>query len=272
MLGRAPVNDVELVFDVSGAGERLVWCHGLASCREGDRDVIEAFASSGFQVLSYDARGHGSSSPVRETARMTYAALAEDLRALLEHVGWDAAVLAGASMGAATAARTAALWPDRARALVMARPGAADDAGERAPAWLQLLFAGGAHAIRAGGIEAAIEYLYSIPMAREALESDPSRLDGLRADWGRHDPLSIAAALEGVPQTSPLDHGVLIEQITSPSMVIPGSDLIHPREAGERVAASITGAVLVPPFEGLARADEVANLIKLVREFVDGLP
>jgi pimeloyl-ACP methyl ester carboxylesterase len=251
---------------VSGSGPNLVWVHGLASCIEGDRDVIDAFARS-FTVLAYDARGHGRSSPVTDAAAYSYTVLAHDLLGMLDHVGWDRAVLAGASMGAATAARVAAVAPDRVDALVMARPGAMGDDG-RAPAWLQLLFAGGAHAVRNGGIEGAISYLMSIPIAREQLQADPSRLEQLHRDWDRHDPLSIAGALEGIPRTAPMDGGLTAESIVCPTLVIPGNDLIHPTDAGVAIAAMIPDAECATPFDGLARGREVDEMVALVRGFL----
>jgi pimeloyl-ACP methyl ester carboxylesterase len=263
---RVHLGDVEIAYEIDGAGPPLVWCHGLASCRDGDRDVIDAFSDS-FTVLSYDARGHGRSSPVRETAGYSYTKLAEDAIGMLDHVGWDSAALTGASMGAATLARVACLAPERARALVMARPGAMGGDG-RAPAWLQVLFAGGSQAIRAGGIEGAIEFLMSIPIARAEIEADPARIAGLRRDWTRHDPLSIAAALEGIPPTGPLDGGLTSEMITCPVLVIPGNDPIHPTEAGRTVASLIPGAIAAEPFDSLPREDEVRGLVSLVRDFL----
>lgn len=262
------VGEVELAFEVLGDGPRLAWLHGLASCRDGDRDVIDALAER-FTVLAWDARGHGRSAPVYETERYSYPILADDAIAMLEHVGWERAILAGSSMGGATAARVAMLT-DRVEALVMVRPGAGGDNGA-APGWLQFLFAGGAHAIRNGGLDGAVEFLRSIPQARAELERDPSRIDRLKTDWERHDPRSIAAALEAIPRTSPLDDGLTGDAITCPSLVIPGDDVIHPREAGEAVAAMIAGARLLEPFPlGMPRADEVAALVEHIAAFVGG--
>jgi hypothetical protein len=138
----------------------------------------------------------------------------------------------------------------------------------KAPAWLQLLFAGGANAIRTGGIDGAIEFLMTIPIARAELEANPARLDGLRQDWTRHDPLSIAAALEGVPPTAPLEGGLTSDMIRCPALVIPGQDVIHPTEAGLEIARLIPGSTLAEPFDSLPRDEEVRSLVSLVREFV----
>jgi pimeloyl-ACP methyl ester carboxylesterase len=241
-----------------------VWSHGLGSCRAGDRDVIDALADS-FTVLAYDARGHAESPPVTDEARYTYAAMSRDLRALLDHVGWDRAILAGASMGAGAAVRVAMEEPERVAALIMTRPGSA---GGPASDRLQTLFRLGGEAIRAGGWEAAIDFLLSIPEASAELKADRSRLDALRADWSRHDEASIAAALIGIPASAPLTPELDPKAITAPVLVIPGDDTIHPREAGETVAHTIPGALLAAPFNGLPRAEETRRLVAQIRDFV----
>lgn len=266
MVGSARINGVELAYELAGTGPRLVWCHGLASCRDGDRDVIDAFAEH-FTVLSYDARGHGRSAPVYDVGALTYPHLADDLIGMLAHVGWDGAILAGASMGAATIGRVACVRPGLVHAVVAIRPGAAGPDGA-APPWLQMLFAGGAHAIRSGGIDGAIRFLMTIPPARAELEADPSRLEQLRRDWTRHDPLSIAAALEGIPRTVAVGGDLHLRMISCPTLVVPGNDLIHPVDAGREVAAQVPGARCLEPFAGLSRAAEVARLVDEVRAFV----
>jgi pimeloyl-ACP methyl ester carboxylesterase len=262
----AELEDVTLAYEFSGAGPRMVWCHGLGSCRAGDRDVIEALSET-FEVLSYDARGHGESPPVTDEARYTYPALSADLRALLDHVGWDRSFFAGASMGAGTVIRVAMEDPKRVEALVMARPGSA---GTAASERLQLLFRLGGEAIRNGGWDAAIDFLLTIPEVDAELHGDRSRLDILRAEWSRHDPASIAAALIGIPASAPLTPDLDPNAITARVLVIPGNDPIHPREAGETVAKRIPRARLAEPFDGLPRPDETRRFVELVGEFCLG--
>jgi pimeloyl-ACP methyl ester carboxylesterase len=261
----AHLTDASVAYEIAGGGNPIVWCHGLASCRDGDRDVIDAL-SARFTVLSYDARGHGESPPMTHENDYNYPAMSRDLRELLDHVGWPSAILAGSSMGAGAAFRVAIEHPDRARALVMVRPGSA---GGAAPERLQMLFRLGAAAIRNGGLDGAIEFLLSIPQAREDLEKNPGRLEGLKKDWGRHVPLSIAAALEGIPASPPLTPDLDVSRLTAPVMVIPGNDPIHTIEAGTACAASIPGAFLAPTFNGLPRAEEVNVLVERIRSFVE---
>src|SRR5207249_2767741 len=107
------------------------------------------------------------------------------------------------------------------------------------------------------------------PMAREQLESDPERIEQLHRDWDRHDPLSIAGALDGIPGTAPMDGGLTTNTILCPTLVIPGSDLIHPTEAGVAVASMILGAECAVPFDGLPRGREVDEMVALVRSFLE---
>jgi pimeloyl-ACP methyl ester carboxylesterase len=261
----AELDDATLAYEIVGAGPPLAWCHGLGSCRAGDREVIDALAEH-FTVLAYDARGHGDSPPVTDERAYNYPALSADLRALLDHVGWDRAVLAGASMGAATAGRVAMEQPDRVVALIMARPGTG---GGPASAELQMLFRLGGEAVRNGGWDAAVAFLLTIPEAVERLGNDSGRLETLRQEWSRHDPASIGAALIGIPASGPLTGDVDPRWITAPSLVIPGRDMIHPTEAGEAVAAVIPGARLAEPLGGLPRAEETRILVDLIRRFVE---
>jgi hypothetical protein len=108
----------------------------------------------------------------------------------------------------------------------------------------------------------------TIPVARAEIEANPGRLDDLRRDWTRHDPLSIAAALEGVPSSAPMEGGLTGDMITCPALVIPGDDLIHPTDVGFLVASLIPGARAEGPFDHLPRAEQVRGLVSLVEELL----
>ncbi|MHB8513271.1 MAG: alpha/beta fold hydrolase [Actinomycetota bacterium] len=259
----AHLSNATLAYEIGGSGPLLVWCHGLASCRDGDRDYIEAFQEH-FTVLSYDARGHGRSSPVRDESLFTYPELSRDLVELIEFVGWDSALLAGSSMGAATAIRVGMERPEIPIGLFALRPGSD---GSAAPQSLQALFRLGAAAIRNGGLDEAIEFLMTIPQARDAIEKDPNRLDGLRRDWERHDPHSIAAALEGIPASAPLTPDLDPASLLVPLLVIAGNDAIHPPAAAEQVAAKFPTARAMPPLNALTREDETQLILALLIEF-----
>jgi pimeloyl-ACP methyl ester carboxylesterase len=85
----------------------------LVHCWTGDRRVWGPVASqlaATHRVVLYDHRGHGRSTVGR--AGLTLDALADDLRAVLDHVDARDAVVAGHSMGGMTAQAFAVRHPD----------------------------------------------------------------------------------------------------------------------------------------------------------------
>ncbi len=71
-----------------------------------------------FHVVALDLRGHGDSDWA-EPPRYEYLDYAGDALAVLDHLGWDRAVVVGHSMGGHVAVLAAAEWPERVRALVV---------------------------------------------------------------------------------------------------------------------------------------------------------
>jgi len=93
---------------------RIVLIHSLALDRS-VWDGVVGEVSSAMEILTYDCRGHGRSD--RRAGRYTADLFAWDLAQLLDHVGWDAAAVAGCSMGGCVALAFAGLYPARVTAL-----------------------------------------------------------------------------------------------------------------------------------------------------------
>jgi 3-oxoadipate enol-lactonase len=106
-----------LGYSLYGSGDakqRAVLVHSLAMDRDFWRPVAERLAPRA-AVLIYDCRGHGKSD--KPTGSYTVEGFADDLADLLDHMGWDAALAVGASMGGCVALAFAAAYPKRACAL-----------------------------------------------------------------------------------------------------------------------------------------------------------
>jgi 3-oxoadipate enol-lactonase len=97
------------------ARRRVALIHSLALDRSVWDGVADRLAAQGAEVLAYDARGHGASD--RPPGPYSVALFASDLAALLDAVGWDSALVAGASMGGSVALAFAVAYPARLRAL-----------------------------------------------------------------------------------------------------------------------------------------------------------
>lgn len=109
---------------ITGAGAsapKLVLLHGAMGYALNWRRVAKAFEDR-YQVLAYDSRGHGRSlhSDLSKTPdAYTPEFLAEDLRRILDDLGWQKIFLVGHSMGGRVAYTFAARYPERVEALVI---------------------------------------------------------------------------------------------------------------------------------------------------------
>ena len=120
---RAVVSDVELEYDVVGEGPELVWLHGLSGSLEESRPLCEELGRH-HRVLWYSTRGHGRSTPVHDRSRYRYDVIADDLQAMIEHVGFTHPVVGGGSHGANTALKHALRHRGVAKGLLLVAPGA----------------------------------------------------------------------------------------------------------------------------------------------------
>jgi pimeloyl-ACP methyl ester carboxylesterase len=113
------------VRDSGGDGPAFVWGHGLtmSMATEDAAPGLDVWRElEGWRIVRYDARGHGASPGPIDPAAYRWEQLARDQLALLDDLAVDSAVLAGASMGAATALWSTVLAPERVRALMLVIP------------------------------------------------------------------------------------------------------------------------------------------------------
>lgn len=115
--GYVPVEGGQLFYVVEGRGQPVILLHGgFMDHRMWDRQAA-AFARQ-HQVIRYDMRGHG-----RSPASTAPYDPAEDVAAILAHLGIERAHVVGLSMGGSFAIDFAILHPQRVRSLVLAEPG-----------------------------------------------------------------------------------------------------------------------------------------------------
>jgi pimeloyl-ACP methyl ester carboxylesterase len=113
---------VELAFLDEGQGAPIVLVHGFGSSKEVNwvqPGWVATLTGAGRRVTALDDRGHGQSTKLYDPAEYHTAKMAEDVRALLDHLGVPRADVVGYSMGARIAAFLALAHPDRVRAMVL---------------------------------------------------------------------------------------------------------------------------------------------------------
>jgi pimeloyl-ACP methyl ester carboxylesterase len=134
-------DDVEIAFLDEGEGEPVVLVHGFASTKEVNWVApgwVATLTRAGHRVIALDNRGHGVSTKLYDPAAYHSAAMAEDVRALLDHLGLQRADVMGYSMGARNTALLALAHPDRVRSVILGgvgdrlvdRPGLSENIAE----------------------------------------------------------------------------------------------------------------------------------------------
>src|SRR5262245_16306450 len=87
---------VKTRFLLEGKGPLIVLIQGVGARLE-NWDSVASRLTDEFRVLRYDLRGHGEST--RAPGPYSLPLLADDLKALLDHIGADEANVAGHSLG-----------------------------------------------------------------------------------------------------------------------------------------------------------------------------
>jgi pimeloyl-ACP methyl ester carboxylesterase len=242
---------VEIAFFDQGEGEPIVLVHGFASTKEVNWIApgwVPTLTGAGRRVIALDNRGHGASAKLYDPAAYHSAVMAEDVRALIDHLGLSRADVMGYSMGARISAFLALAHPDRVRSVVLGGLGMGLIDGVGEPERIAL------------GLEAASMADVADPGARQFRSF---------AEQTRSDLRALAACMRGSRQTLSREE---VGHIAAPLLVAVGSkDAI----AGppEELAALVPNAqALVIPNRDHMMAVGDKTYKAGVLEFLNGRP
>jgi pimeloyl-ACP methyl ester carboxylesterase len=116
-VGYAPVNGLELYYEVHGAGDPLLVLPGAYMTVELLGDLVPILAKTR-KVIAVEFQGHGHTGDVDRS--FSYEAFADDTATLLEHIGVGRADVYGYSLGGGVALQLGLRHPSRVRKLVIA--------------------------------------------------------------------------------------------------------------------------------------------------------
>src|SRR5918998_1568622 len=113
----ADVNGVNLYYETHGQGRPLILLHGGLGSGEMFGPVIPALVEGGRQVIAPDLQGHGRTADIDRPIDISL--LADDIAALIDHLGLEKPDVMGYSLGGGVAMFTAARYPDNVRKAVL---------------------------------------------------------------------------------------------------------------------------------------------------------
>jgi 3-oxoadipate enol-lactonase len=214
-----------------------------------------------FFLVTYDLRGFGASAPMDPAVPYTHA---DDLFALLDHLGVDGAALVGLSFGGLVAVQAAAHSPDRVRALVLMDallPGVRWDPECRAG------FAEVDRQVAAGGVSAGRQaWLHHPLFARSRRDPElAAQLAVMVSDYpGQH-------WLGQDPETAGPRPAEVLGGLTMPALVVAGEqDMPCFLEMAETLARGIPGAehTLIPGAGHMVNLERPAEANALLTRFL----
>jgi pimeloyl-ACP methyl ester carboxylesterase len=206
------------------SGRPFVFQHGLGGDISQPAGIFPPL--SGVRLLSLDCRGHGGTRPLGPADKLSFSSFADDVAALMDHLGLQRAVVGGISMGAGVALNLALRYPQRVVGLVLSRPAWLDSPRpenlEAYPMIARLLREHGAKLGRKlfEGSEEYAELERAAPGAGRSLAS---------SQFGRPRAREYAAVLESLAGDAPSGDRAQWREMRAPALVLASwQDPTHP--------------------------------------------
>ncbi|MFH8985784.1 alpha/beta fold hydrolase [Streptomyces varsoviensis] len=214
-MSSASVNGITVGYDDEGGGAPLLLVHGHPFDRSMWAPQVAAFAGPSRRVIAPDLRGYGASSVVPGVTPLSV--FAEDLAALLDHLGIDGAVIGGLSMGGQIVMEFFRLFPERVRGLLLADtfPAAETEAGKAARGAM-------ADRLLREGMAGYAEEVLTKMVAPANVEALPEVAAHVRRMMTGAPAEGAAAALRG--RALRPDYAELLTRVAVPALVVVGRD------------------------------------------------
>ena len=215
----------------------VVLLHGQLMPRRMHQPLARALAGEGLHVVTLDLLGHGRSDRPADPLVYSMSAFAEQVVALLDHLGAERAVVGGTSLGANVSLEVAADAPDRVKGLIIEMP-VLDNALEAGiVAFVPLMFAARFAPFTVNGLR-----MLTRPVPRGlvpfwagiALDTMDQRAD------------SVAAILHGIIFGRIAPSSRQRRRITAPALVVGHTaDPIHPFADSRMLSRELANAEFV---------------------------
>jgi pimeloyl-ACP methyl ester carboxylesterase len=208
-----------IAYEVAGSGPLIVLAHGMGDSRAAYRAVIPQLVAAGYRVAAVDLRGCGESGV--DWPAWSRTAIADDLLAVIRHLGGPA-VLVGHSISGGAATIAAAQEPSLITAVVELAPFTRKQSIRLGDLRVKRFRRGMLRLLGAGAFG-------SVPLWRSYLDvaypgvkpvdwtERLGRIDSLLREPGR------MKALQGMGRSAPTDAGAQLGNVRCPVLVVMGA-------------------------------------------------
>ena len=233
---KAHINRINLAYTDQGQGNALVFIHAFPLSSVMWEPQVQEF-SKHYRVIALDLRGHGESeAPLWHFTLDDYA---EDIRALLTHMGITQATFIGLSMGGYTLFALFRKFPELVKAMVLADTRAQADSEEAKAGRLAM-----AQIAYREGPSAIAEMMIPKLLAPATIEHRNDLVEQIRSIILKNQASGIIVDLMAMAQRQ--DSTSLLSKISCPTLVIVGEhDVATPPAESQYMADRISNVQLV---------------------------
>ncbi|OGQ34353.1 MAG: hypothetical protein A3F16_01215 [Deltaproteobacteria bacterium RIFCSPHIGHO2_12_FULL_43_9] len=112
------IDGTTIFYQTQGSGFPIVFCYGV-TCGPWHFHYQWEYFKSKYKVIMLDYRGHNRSGMPSNYSELTIRKCAEDVRAVLNHLGCEKAICVGHSMGVAVLVELSSIIPEKLSGLVL---------------------------------------------------------------------------------------------------------------------------------------------------------
>jgi pimeloyl-ACP methyl ester carboxylesterase len=129
-------NGVSIYYETHGSGPAILLTHGFSATSQMWQSQVAALSQEHTLIL-WDMRGHGQSGAPRDDALYSETLTVDDMAAILDHEGFERAVVGGLSLGGYMSLAFHATYPQRVDGLLIIDCGPGYKKDEARAAWNQ---------------------------------------------------------------------------------------------------------------------------------------
>ena len=232
------VGDIELDYERSGAGPPLLLIMGMSGTSLHWGEPFLSLLRSDFDVIAYDHRGVGASTPL--DGPVTIRQMADDAAGLLGALEIDSAHVLGISMGGMIAQELAIGHAERVRTLTL---GCTYCGGEGSALASEIVMRKLAAAMASGDRERALRAGWEMNVS-SAMAANDQAYARFR-EIGMQRAVAVPVIIEQLQACAAHDANARLAQLAMPTLVVHGTeDQLLPVQNGRLIASRIPAARL----------------------------